>query len=87
MEQAEELIVSGEDDASETVGAGRNALGNGEEEAEAEAVVAEIALDSPEFQGDTVDDSTEAEVGASLGLPPPASASSNNSFANCCGLM
>jgi len=86
MEQAEEFTVSGDEGTDETVEAGRDALGNGEEEEESEAA-AEVALESSELQGDIEDDSTEAEVVASLALPPPSSATSNNSFANCCGLM
>ena len=61
MEQAEEFTVSGDEGTDETVEAGRDALGNGEEEEESEAA-AEVALESSELQGDIEDDSTEAEV-------------------------
>jgi len=84
VEQAEEFTVTGE--SIETVEAGRDALGNVEEE-ESEAA-AEVALEDSGFQADIEADSTEAEVGSALALPPPASApTSSNSFANCCGLM
>jgi len=83
VEQAEEFTVTG-DEGAETVEAGRDALGNGEEE-ESEAV--EVALEDSGFQGDIEAESAEAEVGSALALPPPANAPSSNSFANCCGLM
>jgi len=83
VEQAEEFTVTGEE-VAETVEAGRDALGNGEEE---ESVAAEIALEDSGFQGDIEAESAEAGVGSALALPPPASAPSSNSFANCCGLM
>jgi len=80
VEQAEEFIVTAGEGA-ETVEAGRDALGNVEGEESEEA--AEVALEDSGFQGD----STEVEVGSAVALPPPAVASSSNSFANCCGLM
>lgn len=83
VEQAEEFTVTGE--GIETVEAGRDALGNDEEE-ESEAA-AEVALEDSGFHADIEADSTEAEVGSALALPPPASAPSSNRFANCCGLM
>lgn len=57
VEQAEEFTVTGE--AADTVEAGRDALGNVEEE---ESEAAEVALEDSGFQGDNEDDSTEAEV-------------------------
>jgi len=82
-EQAEEFTVT--EEGTEIVEAGRDALGNSEEE-ESEAA-AEAALEDSDFQADIEADSTEAEVGSALALPPSASAPSSNSFANCCGLM
>ena len=58
VEQAEEFTVTGE--SIETVEAGRDALGNVEEE-ESEAA-AEVALEDSGFQADIEADSTEAEV-------------------------
>jgi len=84
VEQAEEFTVTGE--GTDTVEAGRDALGN-EEEEESEAAAAEVALEDSGFQADIEANSNEAEVGSALALPPPASAPSSNSFANCCGLM
>lgn len=84
VEQAEEFIVTAGEGA-ETVEAGRDALGNVEGEESEEA--AEVALEDSGFQGDNGADSTEVEVGSAVALPPPAVASSSNSFANCCGLM
>jgi len=84
VEQAEEFTVTGE--GTDTVEAGRDALGNDEEE-ESEAAAAEVALEDSGFQAGIEADSTEDEVGSALALPPPASAPSSNSFANCCGLM
>merc|ERR1711974_343328 len=68
VEQAEEFTVTGEEGA-ETVEAGRDALGNGEEE---ESEAAEVALEDSGFQGDIEAESAEAEVGSALALPPPA---------------
>merc|ERR1711971_1501790 len=78
VEQAEEFLVTAGEGAAETVEAARDALGNVEGEESEEA--AEVALEDSGFQGD----STEAEVGSAVALPPPAVASSSNSFANCC---
>ena len=58
VEQAEEFTVTGEE-VAETVEAGRDALGNGEEE---ESVAAEIALEDSGFQGDIEAVSAEAGV-------------------------
>jgi len=58
VEQAEEFTVTGE--AADIVEAGRDALGNDEEEESEEA--AEVALEDSGFQGDNEADSTEAEV-------------------------
>merc|ERR1711936_547828 len=82
-EQAEEFTVT--EEGTEIVEAGRDALGNSEEE-ESEAA-AEAALEDSDFQADIEADSTEAEVSSALAIPPQASAPSSNSFANCCGLM
>lgn len=85
VEQAEEFTVTGE--GTDTVEAGRDALGNEEEEESEAAAAAEAALEDSGFQADIEANSTEDEVGSALALPPPASAPSSNSFANCCGLM
>ena len=57
VEQAEEFTVTGE--AADIVEAGRDALGNDEEE---ESEAAEVALEDSGFHGDNEDESTEAEV-------------------------
>ena len=59
VEQAEEFTVTGE--GTDTVEAGRDALGNDEEE-ESEAAAAEVALEDSGFQADIEANSTEAEV-------------------------
>ena len=59
VEQAEEFTVTGE--GTDTVEAGRDALGNDEEE-ESEAAAAEVALEDSGFQADIGADSTEDEV-------------------------
>ena len=58
-EQAEEFTVT--EEGTEIVEAGRDALGNSEEE-ESEAAAAEAALEDSDFQADIEADSTEAEV-------------------------
>ena len=62
VEQAEEFTVTGED--TDTVEAGRDALGNDEEE-ESEAAAAEAALEDSTFEADIEADSPEAEVSKS----------------------
>ena len=59
MEQAEEFTVTGE--GTDTVEAGRDALGNDEEE-ESEAAAAEVALEDSGFQAGIEANSTEDEV-------------------------
>ena len=59
VEQAEEFTVTGE--GTDTVEAGRDALGNDEEE-ESEAAAAEVALEDSGFQADIEANSNEAEV-------------------------
>merc|ERR1719462_202270 len=78
-ELAEEITVMAEE-AVDRVETGRDALGGNEEE---ESGAVEIALDNLGGQGN-------AEIGVDEISPPPSPAStssSNNSFANCCGLM
>jgi len=79
-ELAEEITVMAEE-ALDRVETGRDALGDNEEEEESGAV--ELALDNVGGQGNA-----EIEVDETSPPPSPASnSSSNNSFANCCGLM
>ena len=59
VEQAEEFTVTGE--GTDTVEAGRDALGN-EEEEESEAAAAEVALEDSGFQAGIEANSTEDEV-------------------------
>merc|ERR1711973_22930 len=78
-ELAEEITVMVEE-AVVRVETGREALGDNEEE---ESGAVEIALENLGGQGNA-----EIEVDEISPPPSPAStSSSNNSFANCCGLM
>merc|ERR1712037_900045 len=67
VEQAEEFTVTGE--GTDTVEAGRDALGNEEEEESEAAAAAEAALEDSGFQADIEANSTEDEVVSALALP------------------